>query len=255
MRELNDKKLLTQCRRIKEMMVRVAQDPAYQESHYAKYPWKCSPALPLEEIQRFEKEAGIELPIEYVYYLTQVGSCTRLSDFSTLEYDPEAIQQVSEQLAREMSTAEWEVLYGREGHMGRDEPGTLCLCGMDLTLEAYLIVNGPNRGRVVYLDWDGDCAPVWPKGSPDFLTWCEKFHSELLAGYNISSIWRFMWQEPGDEAALIRAYGTARDGEYPQEVLNSFYTFQKLSEETRLFLEDCPDCPGLAKEILAAFGR
>ena len=118
MRELNDKKLLAQCRRIKEMMAQAAQDPAYQETQeyrYTTYLWKSSPTLSLEEVGRFEEKAGIKLPIEYVYYLTQISSSTWLDDFSSLEYDPEVITQVSEQLSREMSVEEWKALYGKEG--------------------------------------------------------------------------------------------------------------------------------------------
>ncbi len=86
MRELNDNKLLDQCCCIKEMMARVVKAPVYQETDYAKYPWKCTPTLSLEEVERFEEKA---------------------------------VPKVSEQLSREMSVKEWEVLYGREGYMSR----------------------------------------------------------------------------------------------------------------------------------------
>ena len=78
----------------------------------------------------------------------------------------DGLQGVSEQLTRVMLEAEWKERYGEHKY---EEPGTINLCGMDITFVAFLIVNGPMRGHVVYLDYDGCDAPMWPKGSSDFL--------------------------------------------------------------------------------------
>ncbi len=251
MYELNDPVLLQQCARIKAMIGKVAQNPEYQENYYAKlyHHWKLSPPMQMWEIEEFENKAGIQLPIEYVYYLTQVGRGgaapgTFFVDFDAKKKIGPELSMVSEQLSCEWTEEEWKELY--EGH-SVPEDGTICLCAMDLTFEAYLIVTGPMRGRVVYLDYDGDCAPMWPKGSPDFLTWCENFYSELLAGYDIKPTWKFMWQEPGDDNALICAFQNAEDIEYQKEVLYSFCKFKELSQKARQFLEDV-DEPHLREE-------
>ncbi len=240
MRNLNDPVLLAQCARIKEMIGRIAADPKHKDDYYAKnyHHWQLSPPARIEEIEEFEERACIELPLEYVYYLTQVGrggACpgTYFSDFSANQRFDEEIAGTSEQLSFIMTEKDWEKVYGKHG----DEPGTLDLCGMDLTYIAYLVINGPQRGRVVYLDYDGDMAPMWPKGSPDFLTWCENYYSELLAGYDIHPTWKFMWQEPGDEDALIQAFQNTPDLTYKEEVLFSFLKFPKLSDKARSFLQ------------------
>lgn len=247
MRELNDPELLAQCGRIKEMVRRVAENPKYKNDYYAKnyHHWKLSPPATLEEIERFEERAAVELPIEYVYYLTQVGrggACpgTFFRDFDANQKIYRRIDQVSQQLTKVLTESEWETLFGCDWE-GDRRLGTLNLCGMDLTYVAYLIVTGPQRGRVVYLDYDDDMAPMWPKASPDFLTWCENFYSELLSGYQISPTWRFMWQEPGDEGALIQAFQQASDVEYRKEVLFSFDKFPRLSSETVEFLQGITD--------------
>lgn len=244
MHDLNDSALLAKCARIKAMIEEVSQTPAYQEYYYAAcfHHWKLSPPVKLREIEKFEKRAGIELPAEYVYYLTQVGRGgagpgTGFSDFPKQDYQPSTVVGISEQLSKVLRESDWDALYGRVGHANRSEPGVICLCGMDLTYEAYLIVTGPNRGRVVYLDYNGCCAPMWPKGSPDFLSWCENYFSELLAGYNIDPTWEFMWQEPGNERALMRAFQGTEDKQYQEEIIYSFCKFKKLSEEVRCFLE------------------
>jgi len=254
---MNDPALLAQCARIKTMVKQVAADSRYTNDYYAKnyHHWQLSPPAGLHEIEQFEKRAGIELPIEYVYYLTHVGrggACpgTFFEDFSPEQEFYEEITGTSEQLSCIMTEKEWEAAYGYHDY----EPGTLDLCGMDLTYIAYLVINGPQRGRVVYLDYDGDTAPMWPKGSPDFLTWCENFYSELLAGYDINPTWKFMWQEPGDTNALIRAFQNATDLTYQKEVLYSFLKFPKLPDEAQSFLKSLQNHPELKETIKEIIG-
>ncbi len=230
--------LLSQCERIKRMVKIVQDTKEYKKDYYAKYHhWKLHDVVPLSEIEEFEEKTGIELPVEYVYFLTQIGRGgaspgTELDDFDMEWAEDEKLSQVSEQLSCVLSDKEWEELYGGHG----DEPGTICLCAMDLTYQAYLIVSGPMKGKIVYMDWDGDCAPMWPKGLPDILTWYEQFFSEKLAGYEISPTWKFMWQQPGDEDDLIQAFHESGDIEWKKEILWSFYKFKKISDKTYDFL-------------------
>ena len=252
MHDLTNPVLLAQCAKIKAMVEEVSRIPARQKDYYAEnHHWKLSPPASIEENEAFEKKAGIELPIEYVYFLTQVGrggACpgTCFFDFPEKNYEWDKIAGVSEKLSVILPEEEWGKRY--EYHENYEEPGVICLCGMDLTFEAYLIVTGPNRGRVVYLDYDGDMPPMWPKGSPDFLTWYENFFCELLADYKIYPTWKFMWQEPGEESDLIRALKEAEDLQYQKEVLGSFYKFKKLSDTTPQFLQSIKE-PAALQEI------
>lgn len=259
MYKLNVPALLAQCTRIKTMIEKIAHDPKYKENYYARsyHHWQLSPPVQLSEILKFEERTGVELPIEYVYYLTQVGSGgtspgTFFSDFKSEWRSYDGLDLVSEQLCLVMSEEEWEQKFGEHDY---PENGTIYLCGMDLTYVAYLIVTGPLRGRVVYLDYEGDYAPMWPKGCPDFLTWCENFYSELPAGYDIHPTWKFMWQEPGDTDALIRAFNDQKDRKYQKEVLYSFRKFQRLSKEAYCFLKNIqhPEFEEVAAEIIEYF--
>lgn len=261
MRELNDPKRIAQCARIRDMIRQVAADSAHKDDYYAEsyHHWKLSPTVPLSEIEAFERRAGIELPENYVYYLTQVGGGgaspgTGFSDFKSEWESYGGLQDVSEQLAQVMPKAEWEERYGEHEYK---EPGTISLCGMDITFVAFLIVNGPMRGHVVYLDWDGDCAPMWPKGSSDFLDWNENFYSELLAGYDIYPTWKFMWQEPGNTKALIRAYQKAEDLEYKKEVICSFQKFNTLPKAAEPFFASIqePELKKCAEDIREYFDK
>ena len=240
---MNDPVLAAQCGRIKSMIRQAAQNEAFQENYYAKnyHHWQLSPPAQLGEIEEFERRAGVELPIEYVYYLTRVGRGGAAPGTFFRDFDPQQkiyypMDQVSEQLTEELPEAEWEQRFGCDWD-GDREVGILTLCGMDLTYVAYLVTAGPQRGRVVYMDYDNEMAPMWPKDSPDFLTWCENFYSELLAGCSISPTWKFMWQQPGDEDALIRAFRRSEDEAYRKEVLLSFGKFPRLAPKARAFLQ------------------
>lgn len=267
MHRLDDPALLAQCRRIRNLWEEIANDPAHTEDYYAKkfHHWEMGPTVPLEEVARWETENRIELPDGYVYYITQVGNggaCPgdRLCKFppqpaplpDIFRNDPPEVQQrvlanneqrfqeyldgmrrPSEQLSRVMSAEEWQNAYGKHK---MQEDGTLDLCATDLTYIAYLVVTGPQRGRVVYLDWDGDCAPMWAKGCASFLDWMEHFYHDLSMGWTEEG-WQFMWQEPGDADALIAAFRREKGSDaYRKEVLYSFTKFQALPDKAYKFL-------------------
>lgn len=244
MRNLNDPKLLKQCKNIKNMIEIIAKDKKYENDYYAKnnHHWKLSPPIKLSEIEKFEKYAGVTLPIEYVYYLTQVGKGGVCPGRIFNDFNPEVgknydtLKNPSESLSEIMGMEEWEEKYG-EGDFPKDGDGIMYICDMDITYLAYLIVSGPLRGHVVYLDYDCDTPPMWPKGSPDFLTWCENFYSEIIAHYEVmGKTWNFMWMQPGGVDELIKAFEEETNTEYKKDILLSFIKFDSLSQEIQDFL-------------------
>lgn len=260
MYKFDDPVLLEKCARIKEMIGRAAADPKRQKDYYAQdHHWQLSSPTELSEIEAFEKNAGVELPIEYVYYLTQVGGGgaspgTGFRNFDSSWGTDEEINKESRQLSYPMTSEEWERLF-EDDDLDDYYYGTIALCGMDLTYNAYLVVTGPMRGKVVYLSYGSDLAPIWPKGFPDFLTWCESFFTELLSGYDISPTWRFMWQMPGNEEELINAFKNSSDKSYCKDVLYSFCKFTKLSQRTCEFMESIsdPEFQDIIKEVSMRF--
>lgn len=245
MHKLDDPKLLEQCRRIKSMIAQVAQDSKHHDDYQAKqyHHWKLSPPVKLAEIEQFEQYTGVTLPTEYVYYLTQVGrggACpgTIIHDFNAeIGKKEDTLKLVPESLCEVMTEEEWKEKFADEGFC---EDGAKHICDMDSTYLAYLIISGPLAGRMVYLDYTG-CAPMWPKGCPDFLTWCEEFYSELLAGYDINPTWKFMWMQHGDVADLINAFENEPIIENKKDILLSFSKFSTLSQESLDFFKSITD--------------
>ena len=262
MHKLNDPKLLAQCERIKNMVAQIEQNPKYQNDYYAKlyHHWKIRPPAKLSEIEAYEAYADVTLPTEYVYYLTQVGKGGACPGTIFYDFDPEVgkkedrLKFVSESLCEIMGKEEWEEKFGEADF---PEDGIMHLCAMDITYLAYLIVSGPLAGHVVYLDYNCDTPPMWPKGCPDFLTWCEAFYSELLAGYDIEPTWKFMWMQPGDTADLIEAFYIETNIAYKKEILQSFFKFSTLAEEGKNFLKGIIDSEfkEIANDILKYFHK
>ena len=268
MRELNDPKLLAQCVRIKAMIEKVAHDPKYQDDYYAEeyHHWQISPPVQLSEIEEFEKQAKIELPIEYVYYLTQVGRGGAAPGTYFIDFEEYRCWDGYSRVAAQFSSVEncmlsaedWKQRFSSSSGNAKDYyDGTIKLCDMDITYAAHLIVSGPLYGRVVYLDYDRSSAPIWPKKCPNFLDWCENFYSELLAGFIDDSTWRFMWQEPGDDYALISAFQNSVEYKYREDVLYSFCKFQRLTTKAHTFLKGIqqPEFQKTISEILQYFSK
>jgi len=261
---LDNPKFLAQCQRIKDLIAETARVRVGLEKDYfaRQHNYQPNPTVSLDEIDAVEQEYGVELPESLVYWLHLIGNGGvgpgEGFDSSILPikepqgtihdslFEPWIVNRVSEQLCETMTDEEWEARFNCDDEMlsysEQTEPkyrddGTIAMAGMDLTYIAHLIVVGPERGKIVYLDYDGDLPPMWPKGSAYFLDWCENWFSELASGYNVFPTWKFMWQQPGDEAALIRAYQTASNQKYRNEVLWSFQKFPTLSKEAIQFLK------------------
>lgn len=286
MRQLDAPALLMQCQRILALWEQVAHDPARQDDYYARkfHHWQMGAPLPLEEVERWEAENRIELPSEYVYYLTQVGNggacpgdCLpgfppkpapvpdcfkndpaevkrRVQANNELRFQEylDSMRRPSEQLARIMDAEEWGAAFGRHK---MQEDGTLSLCAVDLTYVAYLVVTGPQRGRVVYLDWDGDCAPMWAKGGETFLDWMENFYRDLSMGWTREG-WQYMWQQPGDADALMEAFRREKGHDAARkEILYSFTKFPSLPEHAYRFLRGVrhPQFRQAVSDVLAHF--
>jgi HEAT repeat protein len=104
--------------------------------------------------------------------------------------------------------------------------GTLSIGSQGCTCAMQLIVNGPCRGRVAYVDADGQAPFVTRDG--DFLSWYERWLDELLNGYETSG---FGYSPPGGEAELLAILGDAGvDAELKGEAAWAIRRLPRLSE-------------------------
>ncbi|MCT4663169.1 MAG: hypothetical protein N4A40_15030 [Tissierellales bacterium] len=194
-KELKNQNLINKCQRIKSLIAELANTEAGQNIYGARYHhYELMPPVSLDVVREFEREHGIELPLEYVYYIVLVGSGGAGPGNGFDRPFPESaengakwLSQSSQELSKVMSREVWEAKYGSESDIPDDEwvcrtVGTISLTAIDTTFLAYLVVTGERAGRVVYLDWEDEYPPVWPKCGVNFLEWCEAWFSGILSG-------------------------------------------------------------------------
>ena len=89
-----------------------------------------------------------------------------------------------------------------------------------------LMVTGPNRGRVVYLDYEGSWV-FFPR-EPDFLCWYQRWLRETCLHYN--RFW-FGTNLDGDEQELQAQYRDAKTEDDKLSILYSVDKFPSFSAE------------------------
>ena len=271
---LDNAKLLAQCERIKVLISQASQTTIGKNmygAHYHNYILK--PPAPLKEIRDLEKKHNVSLPEEYVYFLNQVGSSGAgpgngfIHDYKRIVFEEHPLEWIntpSEQLETILTDEEWDKRFGEGWYIqqtmgmtkeeedffwnerNKDEKyipryaGTICLTATDTTFQVHLIVTGKYRGKIVYMDWDGDCPPIWAKGCDNFLDWCENWFKEIVAGYTIRA-GSFMYNEIGSEEELIDCFNQSDDTKYKTQVIYSFLKFPSLSDTAIDFLKNQQD--------------
>ncbi|WP_437316467.1 HEAT repeat domain-containing protein [Sorangium sp. So ce385] len=140
------------------------------------------------------------------------------------------------------------LLPGEDEPMDRALRGTLTLGTQGCSFYSQLVVTGPARGRVVYVDLDGG-RPYFPE-SAGFLDWYERWLGELLAGCKMHGFGIGM---PGFEPELADAL---RRGERLVDALTAMRRLPRVGRDTlELVIArlDHPDA-GVREQALAVIG-
>jgi HEAT repeat protein len=164
------------------------------------------------EVGAFEAAHRVRLPAAYRAFLLHVGhggpgpfyGLMTLEQWGHARY--EAIDDLDAECPLDPDTLpagkDWleALMPGEDEAMDRALRGTLSLNTQGCSYYSQLVVTGPARGRVVYIDLDGG-RPYFPEHD-DFLGWYERWLDELLAGCTIH--W-FGMGMPGFEPELAEA--------------------------------------------------
>lgn len=165
-----------------------------------------------DEVAAFEAARRVRLPEDYRAFLLHAGNggagpfygLLPLAKWDDARYEP--IDDLDQPCPLHPETLppgdDWlEVLLpGEDEAMDRALRGTLSLDTQGCTYYSQLVVTGPARGRVVYVDLDAQ-RPYFPENT-GFLDWYERWLDELLAGCKIH--W-FGMGMPGFEPELSAA--------------------------------------------------
>lgn len=198
--------------------------------------FRLGPPASEAEVAAFEAARRVRLPEDYRAFLLHVGhggagpfyGLLPLAKWDDARYEP--VDDLDQACPLDPATLpagdDWlEVLLpGEDEAMDRALRGTLSLNTQGCTYYTQLVVTGPARGRVVYVDIDAQ-RPYFPEHT-GFLDWYERWLDELLAGCKIH--W-FGMGMPGFEPELSAAI---ERGERVVDALAAMRRLPKISATT-----------------------
>jgi HEAT repeat protein len=172
-----------------------------------------------QAVRGFEDTHGILLPDEYRQFVTQIGGSGAGPYYGILPLDDwdSATWSGKEQLPDDFlarpsplmpenrcppSTFSSPDLAPGLDPLDQFTQGAIVIAHMGCAYYALLIVSGPARGRIVYIEYGDPLEFVYFPDNPNFLSWYERWVDELLAGYNLG--W-FGFGATGTEDELARA--------------------------------------------------
>lgn len=211
-----------------------AADPEMKQFGAEKHEYEWNPPAAPEAVESFERKMGISLPKEYRDFLLKAGnggagpfyglySLEQVQAWLDWEIEPEKVPILCSETAADKINTEnenWKrgcIPIGSEGD----------------TYFTCLMVTGPNRGRVVYMDYEGSWA-AFPR-EPNFLCWYQRWLREVCNHYHI--FW-FGLNLDGDEQELRTYYLQAQTEEEKLEALHSMDKFPVFSPDTEAFLKN-----------------
>ena len=213
-------------------------------AEHHKYQW--NPPASLKEIEKFEKETGISLPDGYRNFLLQAGNGGAGPFYGLF-----SLEQVKGWLSWQVEPGETPYLapgtdpdslkdLGDRDHDWRR--GCIPIESQGDTYFTYLLVAGPDRGRVVYIEYERSWI-FFPR-EPDFLSWYIRWLREAAAGYDMG--W-FGLSLDGDEETLRKLYIQADTDAERLLAVGSMDKFPALSEASQDFIRGILDDSGQSR--------
>ena len=132
--------------------------------------------------------------------------------------------------------------------LGETEPGqlpdysggaVLPLGTQGCTLMTGLVLDGPDRGRVIYYDTD-ECDPPTVMREPDFLAWYDRWTREVIAGYDDEEMYFGLYLD-GKPQELMELYDGTTDVQTRIEIVESCYKFQELPSRQKTYFKKACD--------------
>ena len=206
-----------------------AADAGLEQFGAKAHQYRWAPPAALTEVEGFEREIGTRLPEDYRAFLLQAGNggAGPFYGLFSLEQVREAWPVESERMPQIAPQIQ------RWDPQGPDnwKRGCIPIGGQGCTYFTCLMVAGPDRGRVFYLEYEG--AWIFFPRETTFLSWYSRWLREVIGGYDTG--W-FATRLDGDEAALRRHYAQASEEDERLLAITSMEKFPALSEETKRFL-------------------
>ncbi len=204
-------------------------------AEHHKYQW--NPPASLKEIEEFEQETGISLPDGYRNFLLQAGdggagpfyglfSLAQVKGWLSWQVEPGEMPY----LVPGTDPDSLKELEDRDYNWRR---GCIPIESQGDTYFTYLLVAGPDRGRVVYIEYERSWI-FFPR-EPDFLSWYIRWLREVAAGYDMGWFGIFL---DGDEETLRKHYIQADTEGERLLTIDSMDKFPVLSDASCAFIRE-----------------
>lgn len=207
-----------------------------------------------EWVREFEKRYQVELPEEYVFFLTKVGnggagpyygivplsfdnkyenlSKPSIYDAGYLQFRRECVafsEKYDETLLEEKDNALYEKY---DDICERWEDGVLNINTQGCTYDTLLVVNGYRKGEIVYIDWNLELGYPPVLTQMTFLEWYQGFFEEILAGYDMRG---YGYRMSGNTDELMEKYVGA-DPETKCKIISTFFKFNSIDQGALSFI-------------------
>jgi HEAT repeat protein len=204
--------------------------------------YRLNPVLSEQAVRAFEQQHRVRLPEDYRDFVLQAGNGGAGPYYGILPLEKYAslfdAHLSSPSPLCPSPTSGWSPQEVASPDDWLD--GSIALVDQGCAYCAVLIVSGPSRGRVVYVNLD-TTDKVYFVHHLDFLSWYERWLDELLAGYETS--W-FGLGLPGTDAELAALLVTAgKQAELMISALESLDRRPKLERPTVEALRSCLESP------------
>ncbi len=151
--------------------------------------FKLHPPIPAQQLKAFEASYEVRLPEAYRAFLLHVGNGGAGQGYGLApleKTDMGGILKNPSPLHPDMPReGNWHEVLGLDEDSDALYDGALKLLTQGCSYDVLLMVTGPYRGRVVYVDWNMCQAPHFSH-FPDFLTWYDTWLDETLTGYDMT---------------------------------------------------------------------
>lgn len=208
-------------------------DPELKVFGAKKHQYHLNPPATEDAVVRFEEKIGVQLPTEYRKFLLQAGNGGAGPFYGLF-----SLEQVEYWLTWEVEPDELPLLYPERSGKTFESEGEAAFRGC-IPIESegdtyftYLLVTGPDRGRVLYIEYEGSWV-FFPRET-SFLSWYQRWLREVCNHYE--SLW-FGTELDGDEAQLQAYYEHAQAEDDKLYAIKSMKKFPVLSKSTTAFLE------------------
>lgn len=150
--------------------------------------FKLNPPIQPEVLEAFEEKHQVRLPEEYRDFLLHVGNggAGPHEGLYSLEQSekqlPGDLKAPNPFFPAEDAQPGWFEDLMTDENYDRTEEGALPIVSSGDNHEVLLIISGPYRGRIVYIDWEIDFPPIFSP-FPEFMSWYETWLREANEGY------------------------------------------------------------------------